>query len=526
MGAAVLLATDGGLTLLAPLVAIGAALATKRVIPSLAAGAAVGAMVAKEGVVVDAINGLGMYMVRATGVEFVGDTWTFNPDHVIISMFSLMVAATVGVMTASGGTRALVERLESIAHGPRGAMVTSWLAGMVVFFDDYANCLVVGNAMGPLCDQFRVSRAKLAYIVDSTAAPVASLALISTWVGYEVGLLDDALVAANSDATAFGVFIHALPYRFYSIFTLFFVGAIAFSNRDFGPMAVEERRSRTGSLPIIDLKSANARGNLWLAAVPVVVLVGLTFGLMVWTGQRALGEEAATAHFFQILAQAEAYWSMFIGSIAAFVLAALLALVMRALSIRALVMASWNSMGTVAEALIILYLAWTLGNAIGDTNAASFISSQLDGTVPIFLLPAVSFLLAAFTAFSTGTSFGTMSILIPLVVPLSLSLSNGEISHIFLSSTAAVLAGSCLGDHASPISDTTVLSALGANVDIIVHVRTQLPYAIAAGFVSMLVGYIPAGLGVTPWILIPVGCLACLVVVFGLGSKMEVPKQV
>ncbi|MBT3223507.1 MAG: Na+/H+ antiporter NhaC family protein, partial [Proteobacteria bacterium] len=513
---------DQGLTLLAPLVAIGAALATKRVIPSLAAGAAVGAMVAQEGVLVEAINAMGLYMMRATGFSFVGDTWAFNPDHVIISMFSLMVAATVGVMTASGGTRALVERLETIAHGPRGAMVTSWLAGMVVFFDDYANCLVVGNAMGPLCDQFRVSRAKLAYIVDSTAAPVASLAVISTWVGYEVGLLDDALVAAGSNAAAFSVFIHALPYRFYSIFTLFFVGVIAISNRDFGPMAVEELKARRGPLPIIDLKSANARGNLWLALLPVVVLVGLTFALMVFTGQRALGEEAATAPFFQVLGEAEAYWSMFMGSIAAFSLAAIMALSMRALSLRALILASWNSMGTVAEALIILYLAWTLGNAIGDTNAANFISGQLNGAVPIALIPAVTFLLAAFTAFSTGTSFGTMSILIPLVVPLSLSVSNGEVSHVVLGSTAAVLAGSCLGDHASPISDTTLLSALGANVDIIVHVRTQLPYAIAAGFVSLLVGYIPAGLGVTPWILIPIGCVGCLLVVLILGRKMDV----
>jgi Na+/H+ antiporter NhaC len=550
-----ILTNQGVLTLLAPLVAISAALATKKVVPSLFAGSAVGALVASDWRPIDAIHALASYVANALGFVAADEgvavadlsapgqaahgvlsaliirdeaiIWVFESDHLIISAFSLLVAATVGVMTAAGGTRALVQSLSRVAKGPRGAMVTTWLAGMVVFFDDYANCLVVGNAMGPLCDRFQVSRAKLAYIVDSTAAPIASLALVSTWVGYEVGLLDEALKAAGStDVSAFSVFLYALPYRFYSIFTIFFVGAIALSGRDFGPMLVEEEKARNRPPVAVDGMRARRRASLWLAALPVFTLVGLTFALMIWTGRANLGEAVQEARLFEILGEADAYWSMFMGALVSYVLAAILALGFGALRMGGIALSSWNSARAVLEALLILYLAWTLGSAIGDTNAAEFLSKLLSGTLPPVALPAVTFLLAAATAFATGTSFGTMSILIPLTVPLALLMTGGELNHILYGSTAAVLAGACLGDHASPISDTTVLSALGSNVDIVTHVRTQLPYAVAAGLVSMVVGYIPAGFGVTPWILLPAGGAMSVLVVLLLGRQPTITGQV
>jgi Na+/H+ antiporter NhaC len=527
------LSYEGGFTLLAPAVAIGAALITKQVVPSLMAGVGVGGFVAAKGDMFAASTVIVQSVMEAIGFgtttdpsaslfHFLGNDWSLTWDHMIIVGFSVMVAASVGVMSASGATRALVMNIERFAKGPRGAMTTSWLGGMIIFFDDYANCLVVGNAMGPLCDRFRVSRAKLAYIVDSTAAPVASLAVVSTWVGYEVGLVGQALALAGSDARAFDVFIQALPYRFYSIFTMVFVGAIALSGRDFGPMAIEEQaarsRSRTSSLARAKLPQA---GHWWIAALTVLTLVVLTFYLMVTSGQAALGAKASGAAIFEILGQAEPYSSMFVASLVAFGLAAVLTIITRTLSPLGVFRSGWNGAITVFDALAILLMAWTLGQVIGYTNAAQFIAAVLSDTVPVYLIPSATFLLAAGTAFATGTSFGTMGILIPLVVPLSVGLSGGVIGPMVYSSTAAVLAGSCLGDHASPISDTTVLSALGANVDLILHVKTQLPYALTTGAISIFAGYLPVSLGVSPWVALPMGMVACVAVVMLVGHLPE-----
>ena len=230
------------LSLLPALLAIGLALGTKRVVPSLAAGIFAGALVVHQGGVLDGlasfldfmldavvpglsdltltVDGTGAYIWGYADLAS-GKSPNLDYSHLVITGFSILVAATIGVLNRTGATRAVVALVERLAKGPRGAMVSSWLAGGIVFFDDYANCLVVGSTMGPVVDRFRVSRAKLAYIVDSTAAPVASLALVSTWVGAEVSWIHDELVRAGSDANAFTVFLSALPYRFYGIFTLF-----------------------------------------------------------------------------------------------------------------------------------------------------------------------------------------------------------------------------------------------------------------------------------------------------------------
>ena len=454
--------------------------------------------------------------------HFLGRDWSVTWDHAIIVGFSVMVAASVGVMSASGATRALVMIIERYAKGPRGAMTVSWLGGMVVFFDDYANCLVVGNAMGPLCDRFKVSRAKLAYIVNSTAAPIASLALVSTWVGYEVGLVGQALAQAGSDARAFDVFLQALPYRFYSIFTVVFVGTVALSGRDFGPMAIEERaaRSRSNTASLARVKAQQV-GHWWIAAITVLTLVVLTFYLMISSGRQSLGADAANAALFEVLGQADPYGSMFIASLTAFAFAALLTVGTRTLSPVGVARSAWKGATTVFDAIAILVMAWALGQVIGHTNAAQFIAAVLTDSLPVFLIPTATFLLAAGTAFATGTSFGTMGILIPLVVPLAVGLSGDTVGPVVYSSTAAVLAGACLGDHASPISDTTVLSSIGSKVDVVLHVKTQLPYALCTGLISILAGYIPVSLGLSPWVALPLGMVTCVAVVMIVGRPSE-----
>lgn len=535
----VLLGWDQGLTLFAPLVAIGAALLTRQILLSMGLGVLVAAFVAREGQWFP--GGLGLELRCWAGGEgcdqagvlsaatsyLAGAVLDFN--NLTITAFTMFVAAMIGVMGASGATQALVALVEARAEGARGTMVASWIAGLVIFFDDYANCMVVGQAMGPVCDRNGVSRAKLSYIVDSTAAPVATLALVGTWVGYEVGLLDAALEEVGRGGEGFQVFVSALPYRFYSFFTLALVGMLAFSGRDYGPMLNEERRARreARSVPrhrrVAELHVAGPTP--WKAALPVLTLVGVTFGLMLWQGFLALKQPLLESPLYMILAGANVYYSMFAGALYAFLIATWVGIDAGTLDGEKWASGTASGVRTVVGALGVLYLAWTLGDAIGDTGAAGFLKDQLAASVSPVWVPSLTFLLAAGIAFATGTSFGTMSILIPLAVPLATGLGGGD-PALLAATTAAVLGGACFGDHASPISDTTVLSAAGAGVDLITHVRTQLPYALTAAAMALVVGYLPAGLGVSPWLCLPVGfgALYAVVLLFGVDPEVDPPR--
>lgn len=515
---------DGALSLTPAVVAIGLALATRRVEPALGFGIVLGGLVAAGGAPLDAVVRIVGYVAGAFGY----DDGSFTVDHLEITAFSLIVAATVAVMGKSGGTRAVIRLLERIATGRRGAMVSTWLGGMVVFFDDYANCLVVGNAMGPLADRHGVSREKLAYIVDSTAAPIASLAIVSTWVGYEVGLIAEQLPIGGP--SAFSVFVSSVPYRFYSIFTLVFVGAIALSGRDFGPMWEAEARAR----PIAEAEGEVDDGaSPLLAAVPVGLLVAGTLGWLVvhgWTTLDAAGQAAASTAFAAggigwidgaaaVLGGANAYHAMFFGSVLAYVTACAGALLAGRASADVLGRTTVDGARQVAGALVVLFLAWSLSNAMGDTGASNALTGLIDGRLPVWALPSTTFILAAATAFATGTSFGTMGILIPIALPVALQLAPGE-AAILHGTTAAVLAGSCLGDHASPISDTTVLSAVGSGTSLMAHVRTQAPYALTTGLIAILAGYLPIGLGLPVLPCLLVGCLGTVAVVFVVGRPV------
>lgn len=499
----------GGLSLLAPLVAIGLALATRRVLVSLATGAVVGALVAAGGAPVEAAR---------LAVGFLGEA-LWDLDHLKISGFSVLVGAMVGILSVSGAMRGLVERIQRVATGRRGAMTSSWLAGMVVFFDDYANCLVVGNAMGPLCDRTRVSRAKLAYVVDSTAAPVATLAIVSTWVAFQVDLLDASLAEAGFAYAGFELFVRSLPYAFYSWFTLAFVGMVALTGRDYGPMLAAEQAARSLAPPA-EREQGVTSSPASVAVIPIVLLVALTFALMYWTGLQA---SEPGARVFEVIGAASAYDAMVLGSLAALLVAAGLAVGRGGLSPAALPGAAWTAVKPLLEALAVLYLAWTLGNAIGATGADHYLAGILGERLPAPWLPTLTFVLAALIAFATGTSFGTMTILIPLAIPLALAMTGATTHPVTLGSTAAVLSGAVLGDHASPISDTTILSSLGAGVDLVTHVRTQLPYALTTGTIAVACGYLPAAWGVNPWLLIGVGMVLCFGVLRLVGRRVTEP---
>ncbi len=499
---------DGGLTLLPPLVAIGLALLTRRVLLSLSLAVIVGSVVASRGDVAAASRVLSDVVVGVVS----------DAGRLEITGFSLAVAAMVGVLSASGATRALVTWATRWARGRRGAMLATWAAGGAVFFDDYANCLVVGNTMGPLCDRHGVSRAKLAYLVDATAAPVASLALVSTWVGFEIGLLSDALADTGVVETGLQVFLLALPFRFYCWTTLGFVGMVAATGRDFGPMAVAEAEAAAAFTEPEDAPDTP----MAVALVPIAALVFGTFGLIYASGASALGadpEAPVDPALFEVLGAANAFRSMFLAAVGSLGLAVALVLATRSLRPARVVDAAWEGVKTIFTAMVVLYLAWTLGDLVQRTPAGAFLTSLLPSWLHPGFLPGLVFGLAALTAFSTGSSFFTMTTLIPMVVPLAAGLEGGVAGPVLLATSAAVLDGAVLGDHASPISDTTILSSAGSNVDVVTHVRTQLPYVILVGIAAVGLGTLPASFGVSPWLLVPLALMASGAVLLGLGRS-------
>ena len=484
--------------------AISVALLTRKIFLGLGIGVVAGALVAQGGDPGGSLAAIYRYLFAAV----------VDQSHASIVIFSFLVAATASILTDSRAVTALILRLGNLSGRRQSLMGASWLAGLIVFFDDYANCLVVGKSFAPIFDRCRISREKLAYIVDSTAAPIASIAVISTWIGFELDLIDRALEGVPGAGSAFSVFLQSVPYRFYSIFTLAFVACIAFSGRDFGPMARVELKAarRSPSHPFAQEAAPDPR-LAWLAFTTIGLLVLLTVATLVYSGWSRTVSAGAPVAVLEIIGNSDPFQAILVGSATAFVFAILSSLKLKLHSMRLLLRSVGRGFRSILGALTVLYLAWTLGNALEEAGTAAYFSSLLKATVPAWILPGLSFLLAAGTSFSTGSSFGTMGILIPIILPLAGALGTGSEGMILYAATGSILAGASLGDHMSPVSDTTVLSAAGAGSDVISHTRTQLPYACTVGTVALLMGYLPVGLGISPWVLIPCGVAACVLVI-------------
>ena len=462
----------------------------------------------------------------------------------------------VGVITRSGGTQGIVERLSKFAKDARRGQISTWLMGVLIFFDDYANTLIVGNTMRPLTDKLRISREKLSYLVDSTAAPVANIALISTWIGYEVSLIDQSFVAQGIERNAYLTFIETIPYNFYPIYTLLFGFLVAFMMRDFGPMRQAEYRARStgkvereGAKPLSNLASEEMIAGedtpkRWYNALVPVAMVILVVGVGLFaTGweaglaqlakdMAAEGKTAADAAFTRrisaIIGQADSFsvlmWASFIGSITAIVMA----LSQRLLSLIDAVDAWVAGIRSMVLACIVLTAAWAIGDVCEDLFTGDYVVHLTQSFLSPQWLPMLIFLTAGVIAFATGTSWGTMAILMPIAIPLAHKFPQGipeiDATHataILLSTTASVLAGATFGDHCSPISDTTILSSMASGADHIDHVRTQLPYALTTGGIACLFGYIPIGFGLSNWLMLPLGFAAVYLIIRYLGRRSE-----
>jgi Na+/H+ antiporter NhaC len=436
-----------------------------------------------------------------------------------IILFVVFLFMAIGVMGRAGGILGMVDRIARFARGPLRAQLSAWLCGLLIFFDDYTNCIVVGTTMQPVTDRNRVSREKLAYIVDSTAAPLAGLSVFSTWIAYEVSQYQAALTQVTRPdgtpyvaADAFAVFMQTLPFRFYCIFALVLVGLTIVLRRELGPMLQAERRARSGQpapgaaadapgLTASLEPPAGTAPRAVNALLPLLVLLGLSLWLIFRYG--AYGPDGwrvpdpvqgFVPRAQWILGNSATDKALMWGSLAALGLAAALALSQRILGPGQVIRSALRSARTLAVPLMILLLAWALGQTCEDLGTSFFLCAGFRDLMSAQALPLLMFGLSGLIAFATGTSFGTMAILLPNVVVLAHTLGEDSGlggSVLMVLTIGAVLEGSIFGDHCSPISDTTVLSSLGSRCDHLAHVQTQFPYAMLAMAAAAVCGYLP-----------------------------------
>jgi Na+/H+ antiporter NhaC len=516
---------------LAPaLVAIILAIITRQVLVALSAGILVAAalMLGMQGLynpilwVTHAIDDYLFGVLAPAARDDLGNVVGVDYDHVKILVFTLFIGAMIGVIEANGGTRAMVARVTRRIRTRQRGQLGAFLAGLVVFFDDYANAMIVGPSMRPLFDRLRLSREKLAYIVDSTAAPVASI-FIGTWLAVEIGYLDDGFKALGQDVPAFleGVdgstaFWASIPYRTYAWLALAMVALVALTGRDFAGMRTAESRAAAGkkaadSVP--DATGGNTGQGWWLGALPLLVLVGMTIGLLFrsgWQASIAEGVMLAWGSTHEIwesiktaLGAADSYPALVYGSLSAALVAVVISVLWSSLTLAKTMDAVVVGMSRMFAACIILVLAWGLSQGGKDLQlgevASAFLQDKIvagdqagQGGLPVVLLPLAIFVTAGIVSFSTGTSYGTMGILCPAVISITArvlgDMPADQAEPLFYACVGAVLTGAVFGDHCSPISDTTVLSSIASECELSRHVWTQMPYAAAvavAGLVSM-----------------------------------------
>ncbi len=489
----------GFLSLIPSILAILLAFLTKQVILSLFLGVICGSFFIYNFNVIH-----GFY--RAIDTIMIGAL--NSPDHLMIIIFSLMLGGMIGIVSKSGGTQGIVDKITKYAKSSRGAQFVAWLMGILIFFDDYSNTLIVGNTLRPYTDKMRVSREKLSYIVDSTAAPVTSVAIVTTWVGTEVGLIND-LHIKNLDG--FQAFVRSVPYGFYAFFAIILVLIIVLLNRDFGPMYKAEMRARKEGKVIRDGAVALADNSIselappedkpkrWLNAfIPIsVTILSILIGLYI-DGLATLSNPEH-APLRDIFGNANSLKVLMWASFNGVIVAGFLSLIQRILNLREIVDAWFVGVRSMMIAVIILTLAWSLTNVCLQLKTASYVAFISKDYLSAMFIPALTFVIAAFIGFSTGTSWGTMGILVPIVVPIAYSLPIRQgldpihADQILYSTIGAILSGSVFGDHCSPISDTTIMSSMASGSDHIDHVQTQLPYSLFAAVIALFVGYIPIG---------------------------------
>ena len=495
--------------LLPPLVAIILALITKEVYSSLFVGIVVGALLYSgfkfEGTVTQIFEG-GI-------IKVLSDSY-----NVGILIFLVILGSVVCMMNKAGGSAAFGRWASKKIHTRVGAELAAIVLGILIFIDDYFNCLTVGSVMRPVTDRHHVSRAKFAYLIDATAAPVCIIAPISSWAAAVSGFVE------GQDGLA--IFVRTIPYNFYAILTIVMMVGMVLMKTEFGAMRTHEINALNGDLYTTSARpyenatddgEVNPRGRVIDLVIPIVVLVICCIISMIYTGGFFSGTDFVTA-----FSQSDASTGLAMGSAFGLVFAIIFYMIRRVINFRDCMACIPDGFKAMVPAIMILTFAWTLKAMTDGLGAAVFVEEAMRsvaGGIEV-VLPAIIFLVGCGLAFATGTSWGTFGILIPIVVAV-FEKSSPEMMIISMS---ACMAGAVCGDHCSPISDTTIMASAGAQCDHVTHVSTQLPYAIVAAAVSF-VTYIVAGFVKTAWIALPVGIILMLIVLFIIKMKNPMPVE-
>ena len=458
-----------------------------------------------------------------------------NAEHASVVLFTILLGSMIGLINDSKGTLAVVGRIAKYANTRRKGQVATWLAGVVVFFDDYANTMLIGGSVRPLTDKLKISRAKLAFLVYATAAPIAGLAL-STWTAVELGYVEAGLTQANMGADVTDVFLGTIPYRIYPIIAIIFVGVIAYTGKDFGPMLKAEREANLRPAESEVTATNGTPASMWSAIIPVAVLLITVISLLARDyfkhGEAILANPGAADKGW--LASVDSYRLLLITSLAASAAAIVSAMTFGKMKL-AECSESWTKgVTSMIPAVIVLILAWAIG-AICDEDklsTANYITSLIGDSVRPQFLPAIAFIASGAIAVSVGSSFATMGLLVPMFIPMAASILGQPDSPVspqdpvFLATVGAILAGAIFGDHCSPISDTTVLSSAASGCDHLHHVATQVPYSIVIAVASLLFGYLPIGFGVPWWIALPLSTSISVgaIIFFGQTPEQHVAK--
>lgn len=542
-------------TLLPPVVAIILAFITKDVVLSLFIGALSGTFM--------------LALVENTIYHAIIASFTGFVDKVVSVMASsgnagillqvLTIGGVVALITKTGGTKAVALWLSTKAKQAKSSQFATWCMGMFIFFDDYANSLIVGPIMRPVTDKFKVSREKLAFIMDATAAPITGLAIISTWIGLEISLIrsgydliDDAtfihLGILKEEINAFEIFVQTLPYRFYNLFMLIFVVLTIYTGREFGPMLKAELRARAGKfshgheqIDNVEDKVLEPKEHIKLQAsnaiIPLIVLITFSFIGFYFSGYNAIEDANLKAQidasplslfaFRETFGAADASIVLFQAALLATIVAIILGMYRKIFTLKEAIATWTHGWRTMIMTVIILLCAWSLASVIKDLGTSKYLIDLFSDKTPIYLLPTAIFIFASVISFSTGTSYGTMGILMPLAIPLAMAvgvhneLSSVELHQYMIINISGVLTGAIFGDHCSPISDTTILSSMGSKCDLLAHVSTQMPYALSVCAISILCGYLPVALGLNVWLGLAFGILAMIVLLFVVGKKVD-----
>ena len=530
----------GIFTLIPPIVAILLAFITKNVVISLFIGVLSGGFILN-------LTGFNVFgALTQAFLDFINRALNSlsDPWNAGIVMQVLVIGGVINLVAKMGGAKAIAEALAKKAKTAKSAQLITWFLGICVFFDDYANSLIVGPIMRPVADKMKISRERLAFIIDATAAPIAGLAIISTWIGLEVSLISEGFESIGVEASGFGVFLQTIPYRFYNILILAFIVITIITLREFGPMRKAEISARklkdltneeiavtSSHMDELEPKEG-VKLSIWNAIVPIGALIISAIVAFYYSGYSSImaGDDIAIKAIvtnsplsfkaiLEVFAASDASVALFQSALFASVVAIIMSVCKKIFTISEAIEAWVDGMKGLIITGVILILAWSLGSVIKELGTAQYLVEALNGAIPAFLLPSLIFILGAIISFSTGSAYGTMSILMPLAIPLAYKI-NPEMSFVIVS-TSAVLTGAIFGDHCSPISDTTILSSMGAGCSHIDHVKTQMWYALFVAAITILFGYIPAGLGLPIYIVLPMSCVALFIGVMIFGKKVE-----